>query len=824
MRFSAAALAMGFATASAFVGPSHLYSPHIISSCRKVSVANPSSLKMTATLDSAATASSVNGAEEEQQQSMRPPINLKWDKVASQLETEFGYSPEEITAYDDAIESDKDALLKLYKAMQLARGFENACNQQYMQGKIRGFMHLDNGQESIPGLVDYAIKQTDKKFSYYREHTHALASGVAPGAIMAELFMKETGTCRGAGGSMHIFDREQYFQGGWALVCEQLPYAAGAAKSILIDRALGVSDDKSTYQKQNVAPPVDDDRIAIVFVGDGGAQNGRTAELLNAASKDNLPILLLVIDNGRAINTFTPDVAQNSNVYEQGHHYGVPGLLVDGMDPADVAKGGKAVIDYIRKGNGPAILQVHTYRFNGHSPADPEHERGRKDEKAWARQEQDPIKGFETKYVDVKGVFTEDELKEAKKEIMVKVKAAVKFAEDSPMPPVELAKELEFPDAPDTDYNLKEGPAFADEVNARTISPEQMKNVQDHMSSLKAKAEAEEISIGDAINLAIHEEMLRDPSTTMHAEDLQAGSSYDIPKLTQQTYGEIRAADEIIDEGHFIGKALGEGLNGYRPIVELMNTNFGIYGMAELSSAGNTFATTGGKFDMPMTIIGAGGTAPNQALGAEHSQPFHAYVMGIPGLKIATAASPAAAYGITKSMIRDNGPCFLFAPVKQMKESKGPIDLGKCMPLNKAAVLHKASDDVVKAGNAVTVLTYLHGVKESYDVIEAIREEGFDIDLIELRSLKPLDMDTIRESLERTNKLCILDESTKSGGVGATISALVSEELFDLLDAPVKRLCMDDAPVPYASSMEVAVVKRGSDLIEGVFDLCTGKW
>lgn len=227
---------------------------------------------------------------------------------------------------------------------------------------------------------------------------------------------------------------------------------------------------------------------------------------------------------------------------------------------------------------------------------------------------------------------------------------------------------------------------------------------------------------------------------------------------------------------------------------------------------------------MPMTIIGAGGTAPNQSLGAEHSQPFHAYVMGIPGLKIATAASPAAAYGITKSMIRDNGPCFLFAPVKMMKEAKGPIDLGKCMPLNKSAVLHKASDEVCAAGNAVTVLTYLHGVKESMASIEAIQEEGFDIDLIELRSLKPLDMDTIRESLERTNKMCILDESTKSGGVGATISAQVSEELFDLLDAPVKRLCMDDAPVPYASSMEVAVVKRSSDLIEGVFDLCTGNW
>jgi len=752
---------------------------------------------------------------------MRPPINLPWSDISAQLKENFGYTSDDIDQYE-SLDSDKDALMKLYKAMQTARCFENACNQQYMQGKIRGFMHLDNGQESIPGLVDYAIKKEDKKLSYYREHTHAIASGVDAGEVMAELFMKDTGSCRGAGGSMHIFDREHYFQGGWALVCEQLPYACGAAKSIQLDRELGVSDNDD-YVKQNVAPSADDDRIAMVFVGEGGAQNGRTAELLNAASKDNLPLLLLVIDNGRAINTFTPDVARNGNVYEQGKHYGVPGLMVDGMNAADVAKGGKAVIDYIRKGNGPAILQVHTYRFNGHSPADPEHERGRKEEKAWARQEQDPIKGFETKYIS-EGIFTEDELKEARKEVLAEVKKNVEFADKSPMPPVELAKELEFPDAPDTDYNLREGPAFADEVNARTISEDQMNTVLEHIDGLQAKAKAGEISIGDAINLAIHEEMLRDPTTTIHAEDLQAGSSYDIPKLTQQTYGKGRAADEIIDEGHFIGKALGEGLNGYRPIVELMNTNFGIYGMAEISSAGNTFATTGGKFDMPMTIIGAGGTAPNQALGAEHSQPFHAYVMGIPGLKIGTAASPEAAYGLTKSMIRDNGPCFLFAPVKMMKEAKGPVELGKCMPLNKAALLHEASQECVDSGNAVTVLTYLHGVKESMASIEAIQEEGFDIDLIELRSLKPLDLETIAKSLGRTHKLCILDESTKSGGVGATISAIVSEELFDLLDSPVKRLCMDDAPVPYASSMEMAVVKRGSDLIEGVFDLCTGKW
>jgi len=779
---------------------------------------------MSTVVDEAATAAAAatEFVAEDEASVMRPPINMKWGEIAAQLQENFGYTAEEIEAYN-VLDSDKESLMKLYRAMQAARQFENACNQQYMQGKIRGFMHLDNGQESIPALLDYAIKKLDKKISYYREHTHAIASGVDMGPVMAELMMKETGTCKGAGGSMHIFDKETYFQGGWALVCEQLPYACGLGKAIQLDQHLGLSDDIKIKEKINVAPPAKDDRISVVFIGEGGSQNGRMAEVLNSASKDNLPLLIIVIDNGRAINTFTPDVAKNSDVYKQGKHYGVPGLLVDGNNPVDVAKGGKAAIDYIRSGKGPAILQVHTYRFNGHSPADPEHERGRKDEKAWARQEQDPIKAFEDMYT-ANGMFTEDELKETKKEVLAEVKAAIKFADESSMPPMELAKKLEYPDPIDTDYNLKEGPAWADEVNARTISPEKMATVQAHIDDLQAKAKAGDISIGDAINLAIHEEMLRDPTTTIHAEDLQAGSSYDIPKLTQQTYGKERAADEIIDEGHFIGKALGEGLNGYRPIVELMNTNFGIYGMAEISSAGNTFATTGGQFDMPMTIIGAGGTAPNQALGAEHSQPFHAYVMGIPGLKIGTAASPAAAYGLTKSMIRDNGPCFLFAPVKMMKEAKGSVDLGKCMPLHKAALLNEASKDSVDSGRAATVLTYLHGVKEAEIALESIQEEGFDIDLIELRSLKPLDMDTIAKSLSRTNKLVILDESTKSGGVGATISARISEELFDLLDAPVKRLCMDDAPVPYAESMEKAVVKRGSDLIQGVFDICTKKW
>lgn len=560
---------------------------------------------------------------------MRPRPNITWANLAKQLEVNFEVVPKG--------ELSKDDLIKAYRMMVLCRQFENGCNQAYMQGLIRGFMHLDNGQETIPAMMADTLKKGDIKVSYYREHTHAIASGVPADKIMAELMMKVDGTCKGTGGSMHIYDKETNFQGGWALVSEQLPYAVGGARAILLDRQLGKVGK-------------DDDRIAVVFVGEGGAQNGRMAECLNAAAKENLPILFVVIDNGRAINTFTPDVAQNSEVFTQGSHYGVPGIKVDGGNLHDTMRTGRAVVDYVRK-KGPAIMQIHTYRLTGHSPADPEHERGRKAEKKWARAEADPIKLFEAT-----GALTEEEMAAVDKEVKAQMQQVMAFAKASAEPPASLAKELEFPDKADTDYNDRPVDyPDADAVTARLLSPAQREGVDKRIAMLKGKASDGSMSIGDAVNLAILEEMLRDPTTVIHAEDLQAGSSYDIPALTQQTFGKLRAADEIIDEGHFMGKALGEGLNGYRPIVELMNSNFGIYGMAELSSAGNTYATTGGQFKMPMTVIGAGGTAPNQALGAEHSQPFHAYVMGIPGLKICTASSPEAAYGITKSMIRDNG-------------------------------------------------------------------------------------------------------------------------------------------------------------------------
>jgi len=745
----------------------------------------------------------------------RNRILTPWPVCRLELKKSFGYTDAQLDAFEQL--SDED-LQRAYEMMLICRDFENECAGAYMQGKIRGFMHLDNGQETIPALLADQLTKNDIKYSFYRDHTHAIASGVDPGAIMAELYGKDGGTCRGTGGSMHVYDKPTHFQGGWALVAEQLAYAVGAARSIMMDKKLGYPGKLAFRNKMNKSEDKDD-RICVVFVGEGGAQNGRMAECLNAAAKEDLPLLFVVIDNGRAINTFTQDVAANQAVYRMGEHYGVPGTLVDGQNLTDVLKVGRAVMHHVRT-KGPAILQVHTFRFNGHSPADPEHERNRKPEKRWARAEADPIKIFEASAEFTRGVG-EEAAAACKERAAAVVQAALDFADASPDPPPSLAAELEYPDPVTTDYAAREpvgGLAEAAELTERVVPAAALATVRERIATLQQQAVESGLSIGDAVNLAILEEMLRDPTTTIHAEDLQAGSSYNIPAGTQQAFSTVRACDEIIDEGHFIGKALGEAMNNYRPIVELMNANFGIYGIAELSSAGNTYATTGGQFKMPMTVIGAGGTAPNQSLGAEHSQPFHAYIMGIPGLKICTAARPEAAYGLAKSMIRDNGPGVLLLPVKMMKIKGAPMSTDFFLPLHKATYLAKASDERVEANKAVTVLTYLHGVKEAQDAVAQVGS-GYGVDLIELTSLKPLDMDTIRESLARTHRLIILDESTRSGGVGATISARVGEEAFDLLDQPVRRLCMEDAPVPYSTAIEKMVVKRCSDLVEAIKDV-----
>ena len=464
------------------------------------------------------------------------------------------------------------------------------------------------------------------------------------------------------------------------------------------------------------------------------------------------------------------------NIFEQGQHYGVPGIKVDGSDLENTLKTAAPSSTTSAPRAPPSSRCTRTASRATRRP------------RARAR----PQGGEDVGAAGVRPVSSSTRARRGPRARrgVKRAKAEVKRAWTSPRlrgaagGPREGAR---VPRPPDTDYN-KRAPSGAEATQRRRPTPRRSPRASAHRRPPRQGTDGT-ISIGDALNLAVLEEMMRDPKTTCHAEDSRRAR-----RTTSQAHAadlrQLRAADEIIDEGHFIGKALGEGMNGYRPIVELMNTNFGIYGIAEMSSAGNTYATTGGQFKMPMTIIGAGGTALNQSLGAEHSQPLHAYVMGIPGLKICTAASPEAAYGLAKSMIRDDGPGILFTPVKQMKDVKSFVPVDVCQPLNKAKVLHSASEASVKARKAVTVLTYLHGVKEANLALEEIQAEGLDIDLLEMRS--PL-LDVARSAAPRAQQARHPRRVNPLGCVGATISAMVSEQLTS--STRRSSACMDDAPV-----------------------------
>ena len=257
-------------------------------------------------------------------------ITTPWEDAQVTLKEAFGMTEAEIAAAGDL--SDED-LTEAYTTMQLCRQFENACNQAYMQGNIRGFMHLDNGQETIPALIADTIKKGDIKYSYYREHTHAIASGVEPGPVMAELFAKDTGTCRGTGGSMHIYDVDTHFQGGWALVSEQLPYAVGAARSIVLDKHLGTGEAKIASPSSLSAVT----RKAAAWRSASTPPPRRTSPSSSSSSTTAAP------------STPSPRTSRRTRRIQPGQALRHPGVLAGGQNVQDTVRIGRA-IQHVRTG------------------------------------------------------------------------------------------------------------------------------------------------------------------------------------------------------------------------------------------------------------------------------------------------------------------------------------------------------------------------------------------------------------------------------------------------------------------------------------------
>ena len=318
----------------------------------------------------------------------------------------------------------KEEGLGLYEDMTLGRLFEDKCAEMYYRGKMFGFVHLYNGQEAVcSGIVKGAMRPgEDFVSSTYRDHVHALSAGVPAREVMAELFGKATGCSKGRGGSMHMFSAEHRLLGGYAFVAEGIPVAAGAAF-------------QSKYRRE-VLGDKNADQVTACFFGDGAANNGQFFETLNMAALWKLPILFVVENNKWAIGMSHERATSQPEIYKKASVFNMVGVEVDGMDVLAVRQVAQEAVARARAGEGPTLIEAMTYRFRGHSLADPDEMRSKEEKEFWFAR--DPIKKLAT-YLLEQNLATEAELKDVEKKIQAVIDESVRFAESSPEPdPSEL--------------------------------------------------------------------------------------------------------------------------------------------------------------------------------------------------------------------------------------------------------------------------------------------------------------------------------------------------------------------------------------------------
>ena len=307
----------------------------------------------------------------------------------------------------------KASYIKWYKDMLLMRKFEEKCGQLYIQQKFGGFCHLYIGQEAVLSGMTEILKPTDKVITAYRDHAHPIALGMDPKYVMAELYGKYTGCSKGKGGSMHMFDKERNLFGGHGIVGGQIPLGAGIAFA-----------DK--YRNE--------DHVTVCFFGDGAARQGSLHESFNMAMTWKLPVIYVIENNNYAMGTSVERTSNVTDLEKLGLSYEMPSEVVDGMSPEAVADAFKRAAARGRKGDGPTLLNIETYRYKGHSMSDPQKYRTK--EEVAEYKEKDPIEHVLNK-IRTNKWMSEAQIKKVQDEVKAKVEESVKFAEESPYPPAE---------------------------------------------------------------------------------------------------------------------------------------------------------------------------------------------------------------------------------------------------------------------------------------------------------------------------------------------------------------------------------------------------
>jgi 2-oxoisovalerate dehydrogenase E1 component len=496
--------------------------------------------------------------------------------------------------------------------------------------------------------------------------------------------------------------------------------------------------------------------VVVAFFGDGAVAQGMFHEAVNLAAVWDLPVVFLCENNH--YSEFSPAAEQHrATLAARAPGYGIGYEHVDGNDVLAVKTLMTDVVARLRAGGGPVLVEAETYRWHGHYEGDPE--RYRPAEEVAAAKERDPLL-IARRHLAAAGVATAlvDAVDE---EIDKEIEAAVEWARSLPEP------------APETLYDFVCAP--------RPAVPE------------PAPAQGEIFRTMDAVRLALEHELTADPDVFVAGIDVGAGGNvFGLTRgLAQAFPGRVR--DTPISESAIIGTAVGAAMAGMKPVVEIMYMDFiGVCLDMLLNQAAKLRFMTGGRAAMPLVVrtqFGAG-----RSSGSQHSQSLEALLAHIPGLTVVMPANPADTYGLLRAAIQDPNPV-VFVENRLQYGFKGPRPpADHLVPLGRAKVVREGTD--------ITLVSWSRMVQDCLAAAELLAAEGVSVEVIDLRTIAPLDRETVLASLAKTNRLVIAHEAVRDFGVGAELSALAVDEGFWHLDAPVTRVAAPSMPAPYSPALE----------------------
>ena len=666
--------------------------------------------------------------------------------------------------------------LDLLQQMWEIRMFEDKVYELLGRNLIKGASHLYAGEEAVAVGAISALQNDDLITSTHRGHGHCHARGASLtetpeerqdhyNKMMAELCGRATGYCLGRGGSMHIADVERGNLGATGIVGGNIPVATGAG---LAQHLLGTG------------------RVVLCFFGDGASNTGNFHESLNMAALWDLPVVYIVENNLYGMSVPTEKAAAKLDIADRACAYGIPGEVVDGMDLLTVREAVGRAVERARRGEGPSLIECKAYRWYGHSRSDPRKYRTREEEAAWKAR--DPIPSFAARLVEA-GLATEAEIDAIEEHVEGAVEMATEFALNSPTPPVE---ELELNVYAPSKW------AEADSVRERELRE----------LCRKGGPGTHKVQLREALQEAMREEMKRDPNVFLMGEDIGLyGGAYGATRGLFQEFGPERVRDTPISEATIGGAAVGAAMSGMRPVAEIMYVDFTPLAMDQIANQGakNRYMF-GGKTTVPMVIRTEGGAG--RAIAAHHSQSLEALWTHFPGIYVVMPSTPYDAKGLLKAAIRDDNPV-MFIEHKMLYAMEG------CVP-DEDYIIPFGIADVKREGSDVTVITYSRMVHRALEAADRLAEEGISVEVIDLRTLKPLDMDTVAASVKKTGRVVGVTEAYRTGSFVSELATCIQEELFDWLDAPVTRVAAADVPVPMSEPLEDAAVPNVEAIIAGI--------